>query len=91
MIRRSINKAELLKIIPLSHTTIWELEKAGDFPARFYLTGRTPVWDYDAVITWLNNRQQKPIALSQIPDVTLRKTRPVKSRGTRAGDRISTT
>lgn len=81
MIRRSINKTELLKIVALSHTTIYELEKAGDFPARFYLTGRTPVWDYDAVITWLNNRQKNPISLSQIPDVTLRKARPVRGGG----------
>lgn len=81
MIRRSINKAKLLEIVALSHTTIYELEKAGDFPARFYLTGRTPVWDYDAVITWLNNRKKNPIPLSQIPDVNLRKDRRVRGGG----------
>ncbi len=77
MIRKCINKAQLLEIVPLSHTTIYELEKAGDFPARFYLTGRTPVWDYDAVIAWLEKRRLTPIRPDR-PDVLKRKTRPVR-------------
>ena len=77
MIRKCINKAQLLEIVSLSHTTIYELEKAGDFPARFYLTGRTPVWDYDAVIAWLEKRRLTPIRPDR-PDVLKRKTRPVR-------------
>lgn len=74
MISRSINKKQLLEIVPLAHSTIWALEKAGDFPKRFYLTRRTPAWDYDAVLAWLRDRQAKPIAKqdNDRPDVRKR-------------------
>lgn len=74
-ITRSINKAQLLEIVPLSHSTIWALEKDGDFPKRFYLTRRTPAWDHDAVLAWLRDRQAKPIPRheSDAPDVSKRR------------------
>ena len=80
MISRSINKSQLLEIIPLAHSTIWGMEQTGDFPKRFYLTPRTPAWDYDAVIAWLQDRQARPIAkrASDAPDVRKRIKHPVE-------------
>jgi prophage regulatory protein len=79
MTRRTINKATLLKMISLSHTTIYSLEKAGDFPARFYLTAKTPAWDYDEVLDWIAKRKAMPITPKVGPDVTKRRARPVKN------------
>lgn len=77
---RAILKDERRRMVPLSDTTIWELEQKGDFPRRFYLTPRTPAWDYDEVLAWLEKR--KAGATQQCnehrPDVTKRKARPVR-------------
>ena len=43
MTRIAINKKRLLQIVPLGYTSIWELERAGKFPASFLLTERTRV------------------------------------------------
>src|SRR5690625_1566465 len=43
--RRTIRRQELLQIVPLAETTIYELERRGDFPRRFNLTPRCVVWD----------------------------------------------
>jgi len=44
--------------VPLSNTTIYELEQREDFPRRFYLTPRCVVWDSDEVYAWLDVRKQ---------------------------------
>lgn len=78
--KRVINKKELRQIVPLSDTTVWELEQRKDFPSRFYLTPRLPVWDYDEVIDWLEKRKAVGASLVQPkhkPDVRTRKSRPV--------------
>ena len=43
--RRTIRRQELRQIIPLSETTIYEMERRGEFPRRFNLTPRCVVWD----------------------------------------------
>jgi prophage regulatory protein len=54
---RHIRKAELQKIVPLAHSTIYEMEKRNEFPRRFYLTPRTPVWDLAEVEAWIKQRR----------------------------------
>ncbi len=79
--KRAILKAERRQMVPLSDTTIWELEQKGDFPRRFYLTPRTPAWDYDEVLAWLEKRKAAgatPQGAEHRPDVTKRKARPVR-------------
>src|SRR5687768_17665053 len=56
--RRALRRAELRKIIPLANTTIYEMERRGEFPKRFYLTPRCVVWDSDEVYGWLDARKQ---------------------------------
>lgn len=80
--RRAIRRDELKQIVPLSDSTIYDMERKGEFPQRYYLTSRSPVWDLGEVETWLETRKEmsraKKIKLVK-PDVRQRKTRPVRS------------
>ena len=81
--RRALRRAELRKIIPLSYTTIYEMEQRGEFPRRFYLTPRCVVWDSDEVYAWLDTRkqpeEQAKIGRAPAPNLQLRRRRPLKS------------
>ena len=79
-LRRTIKKPELHQMVPLADSTIWEMERRGEFPKRFLLTPRCVVWDLAEVEAWLMARRAAPIRRAQHPDVTKRKTRPVKGR-----------
>lgn len=76
---RTIRRQELRQIVPLSETTIYEMERRGEFPRRFNLTPRCVVWDLAEVEAWIEERKQAPRRDIIGPDVRLRKTRPVRS------------
>ena len=78
MTRITINRKRLLQIIPISYTTIYELERKGQFPASFLLTEKTRVWYLDEIEEWVEKRRVTPVVQPNLPDVTKRKTRPVK-------------
>lgn len=48
-----INKKTLLKIVPLSDRTIYNLEQRGEFPRRIALTSRNVVWYLCEVEDWI--------------------------------------
>lgn len=79
---RTIRRHELREIVPLADTTIYDMEQRGEFPQRFYLTSRCVVWDLSEVEAWLEERRRasraKAVKRAPIPDVQLRKTRPIK-------------
>lgn len=81
--RRTIRRHELRQIVPLSETTIYEMERRGEFPRRFNLTPRCVVWDLDEVERWIEARKQAAHTSSAMaavkPEVRLRKTRPVQT------------
>ncbi|ROR24744.1 AlpA family transcriptional regulator [Comamonas sp. BIGb0124] len=77
--RRTIRRNELRQIVPLAETTIYEMERRGEFPRRFNLTPRCVVWDLAEVEAWIDERKQAPRAGATKPDVHLRKTRPVRA------------
>ncbi|NIJ79285.1 helix-turn-helix transcriptional regulator [Xanthomonas cannabis] len=77
--RRTIRRQELRQIVPLAETTIYEMERRGEFPRRFNLTPRCVVWDLAEVEAWIEERKQAPRGSSSKPDVHLRKTRPVRA------------
>ena len=81
-ITRTIRRHELRAIVPLADTTIYDMEQRGEFPRRFYLTSRCVVWDLAEVEAWLDERRRasraKAVKRAPIPDVQLRKTRPIK-------------
>ncbi len=80
---RTIRRHELRLIVPLADSTIYEMQRRGDFPHRFNLTPRCVVWDLEEVEAWLQQRRQTYFAgqarIAPGPDVRQRKTRPVKS------------
>ena len=55
--RALINRKQLLKIVPLSERTIFDLEKRGQFPKRFALTARNVAWDLEEVKEWIEDRK----------------------------------
>ncbi|OZA22675.1 MAG: hypothetical protein B7X91_14590, partial [Hydrogenophilales bacterium 17-64-11] len=56
--RRTIRRPELRQIVPLADTTIYDMERRGEFPRRFNLTSRCVVWDLTEVEAWLDARRQ---------------------------------
>ena len=86
---RAIRRPELRKIEPLTDTTIYEMERRGEFPRRFSLTRCCVVWDLGSGIwdlgeieTWLAHRNHAALdpsaAPAEGPDVQTRRTRPVQ-------------
>ena len=82
--RRTIRRHELRQIVPLAETTIYEMERRGEFPRRFNLTPRCVVWDLAEVEAWVEERKQAPRGRASKPDVHLRKTRPVRAGSSEA-------
>ena len=76
-LRRTIRRNELRQIVPLADSTIYELERRGEFPRRFFLTPRCVVWDLAEVEAWLRSRRQpeagKEVKKAPVPDYKLRK------------------
>jgi prophage regulatory protein len=70
--------------VPLSDSTIYEMEKRGEFPRRFNLTPRCVVWNLEEVEVWLEQRRHMYLAerakIAPGPDVRRRKTQPVKAQ-----------
>jgi predicted DNA-binding transcriptional regulator AlpA len=54
---RMIRRHELRLIVPLADSTIFEMEKRGEFPPRFNLSPRCVVWDLAEVEAWLEQRR----------------------------------
>ena len=75
--RQTVRRKDLRRLVPLSDTTIYELEQKGKFPKRFYLTPRCVVWPLADVLNWVDDRRQAcesgDIELAPHPDVHLRK------------------
>ena len=52
-----INRKTLLKMIPLSARTIYNLEQRGEFPRRIALTSRNVAWQLSEVEQWIADRK----------------------------------
>lgn len=83
-LRRTIRRTELRQMVPLANTTIYDMEKRGEFPRRFNLTTRCVVWDLAEVEAWIAARRQASdsdqLKRAPSPDVRKRKQRPVKAK-----------
>lgn len=77
----AFGKKELLAVVPLSWSTIDRMERAGEFPQRFWITDRRCAWSQNEVEAWLDERQATSPADYQgkKPPVQLRAFRPVSS------------
>jgi prophage regulatory protein len=80
-IKRTIRRQQLRATVPLADSTIYEMEQRGEFPRRFALSPPYVVWDLSEVEAWLASRRSAPIARAQHPDVTQRRSRPVREPG----------
>lgn len=82
--RRTIRRTELRQIVPLADTTIYDMERRGEFPKRFNLTSRCVVWDLSEVETWINDRRMASnsdqFRRAPSPDVRQRKRRPIRPK-----------
>jgi len=80
--QRTVRRPELHQLVPHADTTIYDMERRGEFPRRFNLTPRCVVWDLAEVEAWLAARRQAPDAdaLKRAPSsaVRQRKRHPVK-------------
>jgi len=65
-------------MVPVSDTTIYEMERRGEVPKRFLLTPRCVVWDLAEVEAWIAKRQAKRSTSDKAPgpDVRKRRNRP---------------
>ena len=56
---RVLTRAQLKTFlgIGLANATLLRLERKGQFPARFYLTEKSPVWRESAVLEFLSKRE----------------------------------
>jgi len=72
--RRTIRRAAVLSKTGLCRTSLYQLEKKGEFPAHFLLTPRCAVWFEDEIDSWLEARRKAVIKAAQWPNVLLRKT-----------------
>jgi predicted DNA-binding transcriptional regulator AlpA len=50
--RRMITEEELLKLVPLSRTTLYRLIKGGSFPKGRYVSANRRLWFADEVVAW---------------------------------------
>lgn len=53
---RFLREIELLKIVNLSRSTVWRLEKAGLFPKRKRIGVRAVGWSREEIQQWLASR-----------------------------------
>lgn len=74
----ALSKEKLMEKTSLSMSTIDTLEKAGEFPKRFYITDRRAAWNEDEIERWLDERQAKsPVVFTgKKPPVEKRRFRP---------------
>ncbi len=77
-IRKTIRRRQMREMAPLADSTICEIEQRGECPRRFALSPRCIVRDLAEVHAWLLARPAKPIHRAQQPDLTKRRSRPVK-------------
>ena len=54
--KKFLRRRAVLQKLGISRTHLYELERAGDFPAHFMLSPRCAVWDEAAVDAWMEQR-----------------------------------
>ena len=50
--RKMLNEKQVLQIIPVSATTLWRMEKKGQFPKGSYISANRKIWYEDEIIKW---------------------------------------
>ncbi|HIJ25790.1 MAG: AlpA family phage regulatory protein [Gammaproteobacteria bacterium] len=53
---RIVRAKELQELTGLSRTTLWRMERKGEFPDRVPLSGSSVGWRYSEVMEWMRTR-----------------------------------
>ena len=53
---RFLSISDVLRIVPLSRTSIWRLERRGEFPRRIHVGLRRIGWRASEVRRWIDER-----------------------------------
>src|SRR3569833_905930 len=56
--RRTIRRTELRQLVTLANTSIYDMDRRGEFPRRFNLTARCKEKDLAEVEAWIAARRQ---------------------------------
>lgn len=67
---RILRQSEVLARTGLGRTTLWRLEKRGEFPARRRITGNIVGWPASEVEEWIRSRPVAPDVASAESDAT---------------------
>jgi prophage regulatory protein len=51
-----ILRADLKRLVPLSVTTIWRMERRGEFPRRISISEKRVAWRRSEIEAWLEKR-----------------------------------
>lgn len=51
-LRKMLNEAQVLEIVPVSATTLWRLERDGKFPRGSFISANKKIWFEDEIIAW---------------------------------------
>ena len=69
LVRRILSKRQVLALVPVSYTTIWQWMRQGEFPRSVVLgPGGNIGWHEDAIAEWLESREPstlKPLAATE--------------------------
>src|ERR1700746_489862 len=50
--RRMLSEKQVLAIVAVGRSTLWRMEKAGNFPRSSYISTNRRVWFEDEVVRW---------------------------------------
>jgi prophage regulatory protein len=50
--RRMLNEKQVRQIVPVSRTTLWEMERKDHFPKSTYISPNRRVWFEDEIVAW---------------------------------------
>jgi prophage regulatory protein len=48
--------SDLKRLVPLSRTTMWRMERRGEFPRRISISDRRVAWRRSEIEAWLKHR-----------------------------------
>ncbi len=51
-----LNQKQIVDLVGLSRTTIWRLERAGQFPRRLKVSRKAVRWIQAEIVDWINSR-----------------------------------
>ena len=53
-----VREKNILRIVPVSHSTLWNYVKSGKFPRPVKLSGNVTAWRNEDVIAWITEKSR---------------------------------